>query len=271
MGAESISFLSGRNEVEVSSTNPLPVVSTLDQTVPGTTNAVTITNASGTVLDTSLPSEVVGDVAHDGADSGKPVKIGGKSSSAVPTAVSTGDRVNAWFTNEGALVIAAASYPGSAGADNINGLIGLGRRDGVAANPEPLFVSAGELNKNARFDRPTKAHSTSRLLSSANTTNGTLVKNSRSNLHRVHGYCAASAPIFLKLYDKASAPTVGTDVPVITIRLANGAYFDHSWGSRGRGFDLGIGYAITGVAADNDTTAIASGDVLCLNVEYGFG
>lgn len=44
-----------------------------------------------------------GDVAHDAADSGSPVKIGGKGSAAVAAAVTEGDRVNASFTLEGRL------------------------------------------------------------------------------------------------------------------------------------------------------------------------
>ena len=47
-----------------------------------------------------------GDVAHDAADSGNPVKIGGYAKAAAPTAVADGDRVNAWFTPTGALNVA---------------------------------------------------------------------------------------------------------------------------------------------------------------------
>src|SRR4051812_6282001 len=46
MGAESISFLSGRNEVEVSSTNPLPVVSTIDQSTSAFKATATFTPAA---------------------------------------------------------------------------------------------------------------------------------------------------------------------------------------------------------------------------------
>lgn len=43
-------------------------------------------------------------VAHDAADAGNPVKIGGYAKTAAPTAVSAdGDRVNAWFSRYGAL------------------------------------------------------------------------------------------------------------------------------------------------------------------------
>lgn len=48
-------------------------------------------------------TEITGEVAHDAADAGNPVKIGGKGSAAVATAVTEGDRVNASFTLEGRL------------------------------------------------------------------------------------------------------------------------------------------------------------------------
>lgn len=44
-----------------------------------------------------------GDVAHDAADSGSPVKIGGKASATAPAAVTANDRVNASFSLEGRL------------------------------------------------------------------------------------------------------------------------------------------------------------------------
>jgi hypothetical protein len=48
-------------------------------------------------------------VAHDAADAGNPLKIGGYASSTVPTAVSaSADRVNAWYTLNGAAVVANA-------------------------------------------------------------------------------------------------------------------------------------------------------------------
>lgn len=42
-------------------------------------------------------ASVSGDVAHDAADAGEPVKIGGKALTAQPTAVAANDRVNAMF------------------------------------------------------------------------------------------------------------------------------------------------------------------------------
>lgn len=58
-------------------------------------------------------------VAHDGVDSGRPLKIGGYAKAAAPTDVSAdADRVNAWFLRNGAqcfqLTAAGALIPGDA-------------------------------------------------------------------------------------------------------------------------------------------------------------
>ncbi len=60
-----------------------------------------------------------GDVAHDGVDSGNPVKIGGYAKAAAPSDVSAdGDRVNSWYLRNGAqavnLTAAGALIPGDA-------------------------------------------------------------------------------------------------------------------------------------------------------------
>lgn len=46
-----------------------------------------------------------GDVAAGGTDSGNPVKIGGKANSGIPTPVSDGQRVDAWFDLLGRLTV----------------------------------------------------------------------------------------------------------------------------------------------------------------------
>jgi hypothetical protein len=52
-----------------------------------------------------MPLPVDGAVAHDAADAGKPVKIGGKASSGVPTAVAGADRVDALFDILGRFIV----------------------------------------------------------------------------------------------------------------------------------------------------------------------
>jgi hypothetical protein len=56
--------------------------------------------------------------AHDAADAGSPLKVGGRASLALPTAVSAdGDRVNARFTREGAMAVVNVVTAGTVWVD----------------------------------------------------------------------------------------------------------------------------------------------------------
>jgi len=50
--------------------------------------------------------QVSGDTAHAATDSGRPVKIGGKANQNEPTAVADAQRVDAWWDQQGRLVVA---------------------------------------------------------------------------------------------------------------------------------------------------------------------
>lgn len=106
----------------------------------------------------------------------------------------------------------------------------------------------------------------SRLISAA-TTNATSVKAAAGNLISAHVSNAhASNAAFLKFYNKASAPTVGTDTPVFTLRVRAAAEREVLF-PIGANFDTGIALAITGAVADTDTTAIGANDVV-VNLTY---
>jgi hypothetical protein len=111
------------------------------------------------------------------------------------------------------------------------------------------------------------ARSVSRILSAAASTNATSAKASPGYLHKVVGYNAAASARYLKIYNKASAPTVGTDTPVMTFYLPATTAF--ALDLDGVHFSAGIAYALTTGGADADTGALTAGDVLGLNVIYG--
>lgn len=108
------------------------------------------------------------------------------------------------------------------------------------------------------------ATNTHRLLSATADVNATLVKGSSGAVHRVQGYNNNAAARFLKLYDKATAPSQA-DTPRKTIRLAPTANFDYELHDS---YQLGIGYRITTAAADNDTGALTAGDIVAMNIDY---
>lgn len=110
--------------------------------------------------------------------------------------------------------------------------------------------------------------SAARLPASAATTNATLVKSSTGRVYQIDCHNATASIKYLKLYNKASAPTVGTDTPFLTFALSPNSKFYVQYNNTGVSMPLGIAYAITGGAADADTTAVALNDIVGLNIVY---
>lgn len=99
------------------------------------------------------------------------------------------------------------------------------------------------------------------FVNSAASTNGALIAAGTSGLQTFFASNTGGTDAFVKLYNKATAPTVGTDVPEMVIRVVAGSNIELSPGFSGYRFPLGLGIAITGLAADTDTTAVAAGQV----------
>lgn len=106
---------------------------------------------------------------------------------------------------------------------------------------------------------------TNRKLSGAST-NSTNVKGTFGQVYGWYLYNLNAAVRYLKLYNKAAAPTVGTDTPTHTIPIppGGGANIEIAGGLE---FTLGIGFGITTGIADNDTGAVAANDVI-VNLFY---
>ena len=98
-------------------------------------------------------------------------------------------------------------------------------------------------------------------LNSAASTNATVVKSSAGTLFGINVSNINAAARFLKLYNKATAPTVGTDAPFLTIPVPAGSCQAVGFGSRGIRFATGIGFALTTGAADSDTGAVAANEL----------
>ena len=105
-------------------------------------------------------------------------------------------------------------------------------------------------------------------LIAAGSTNATLVQGHASELHGGYLYNAAAYAVFLKLYDSATAPTAGAGTPVLRIGVAAGVGVPiASLDLEGISFTSGLGYTITKLSADNDTTVVVAGDLL-VNLFY---
>lgn len=102
-----------------------------------------------------------------------------------------------------------------------------------------------------------------RLVSAA-TTNATSVKASAGQVGFIFAVNLNAAVRYLKLYNKASAPTVGTDTPIATLPIpasTTGAGFVLPIPG-GVNFSTGIAYATTTGVADSDTAAVAANEIL---------
>jgi len=94
---------------------------------------------------------------------------------------------------------------------------------------------------------------------------GVLVKGASTEVYHMHiGNTNASA-VFVHFYNKATAPTTGTDVPVMTYLIpSSGVYaeelVDPAW------FPLGFGVSCTTGSADNDSTP--PGTAIVVNFIY---
>lgn len=131
----------------------------------------------------------------------------------------------------------------------------------VTLASQPALVAGSALVGDiVQAQRATTNGLTSSRVVSAASTNATSLKTSAGRIGRIDVFNTSASLRYLKLYNKASAPTVGTDTPVWTIPLPAATGFSSDF-AFGKYFSTGIAYAITGALADSDTTAVAAGDV----------
>lgn len=120
--------------------------------------------------------------------------------------------------------------------------------------------SAALLTKSARKPTPYK-------LNSAASTNATSVSATANTL--LLGYYISntnSSVRYVKFYNKASAPTVGTDTPVLVLAIPGSGAANVSFPD-GVNFTTGLAFATTTGAADSDTGAVALNEVI-VNLVY---
>ena len=102
---------------------------------------------------------------------------------------------------------------------------------------------------------------------SAASTNATLVKNSAGQIYTVICTNVNASPRYLKLFDKSTSPTVGTDVPVQNYMIpanSNGFVIALPMPLQ---FTSGIGFAITTGIALTNAAAVAANEI-SVNIGY---
>lgn len=102
--------------------------------------------------------------------------------------------------------------------------------------------------------------STSSRVVAAASTNATSLKASAGNITEIDLFNVAAYDIFVKFYNKASAPTVGSDTPTWTVPIKAGTGYSKSF-KYGKSFATGVAFAMTKLQADSDTTVLVASDV----------
>lgn len=170
-------------------------------------------------------------------------------------------------TTPGTTDAVSIAHVGSTAVASGNGTASAGCQRITIASDNTAFTVNATSTPASTAHALIAAPSTYRLLSAAASTNAANIKSSAGTVKGIQGFNAKASAVYLKLYNKASSPTVGTDTPVKTIYLPATAAFAFDFGT-GVAFATGISIALTGVGTDADTTALVAADVLALNVDY---
>lgn len=112
-----------------------------------------------------------------------------------------------------------------------------------------------------------KANTTFMLDTAAATTNATSVKVTATELFNIHAYNAAASVRYLKIYNLAVAPTVGTSVPILTFGIPAGGTINIQW-AKGLYLSTGLAFAMTTGATTASTAALTANDVTGLSISY---
>ncbi len=215
-----------------------------------------VTPSAGTAAD---PNVVVGAAAHDAAVSGAPILQGGVAGSSAPTAVSVGDAVRSWHGLNGQQVVAVgAAFTGTDAAANT-----LVYPQNSSTSFNHMLAVGGFRFNGTSWDRDRKPNVSKRIASSAASGNPDFLKASAGELVQFWGQNGA-AITYIQFYNKASAPTIGTDTPILTRAVAANAAFDVSIPNGGLYFATGIAYAFTTDAAG--TTGASAAAVTSCNI-----
>jgi hypothetical protein len=227
----------------VSSNDPLPVT------------------GGGTV---SAPSVVVGNIASGETDSGAPVKVAAVCNTPTLPTVTTGERVDLQADARGNLraKMVGVNTNGARGASNSMVFVQSETTNVVGETGRLLAVGPSQFN-GSTWDPNVKPNVSKRIASSAASGNPDFLKGSAGELTKFWGLNGA-AITYVQIYNKATAPTIGTDTPIFTYPVAANALFDVTIPNGGYYFATGIAYAFTTDAAG--TTGAAAAAVTSCNI-----
>lgn len=129
--------------------------------------------------------------------------------------------------------------------------------------------ASGRLWVNAQASATTSGGWTPYKLISAASTNATVVKASAGQIGYISVSSVNAAARYLKLYNKATSPTVGTDVPVHTFIIpgSTAGAGNQLTIPLGIEFTTGISFALTTEITDAGSTGVAASEIT-VNIGY---
>lgn len=102
------------------------------------------------------------------------------------------------------------------------------------------------------------------------TTNATVVSTRAAQLYHIEGFNVSSIPVFVKLYNLSSTPTVGSSLVSAYYSIPNssqGAGFIASY-ENGVAFGTGISYTVTSSMSSSDTTVVQTLNAISLSLYW---
>jgi hypothetical protein len=248
----------------VSSFNPVApaseivsgTITALNGTVGGNIDALPYQSISAQVSGT-FTATLTFQVSNDGVTWVSKAIISSTASSAASTTTSAG----VWSGDLGARYFRVIATAFTSGTANVTIQFSAASQfNAVATQPvSGSLTSAGTTTA-------TPATGSSYNVVTAATTNGANIKTTAANLYEVTISNVTATAAFVKFYNKASAPTVGTDVPVLTISAPANTTVAVPLGTLGKRFVTGLGIAVTANAVATDSTATVVG--IQINATY---
>lgn len=144
--------------------------------------------------------------------------------------------------------------------------VGGGRGNAAQSQSVPVFLTANPTISLANASVSTSSNGAAtphRKISTADTNLVTIKATAGKLVGGVIGNTTTTWK-YVKFYNKATIPVLATDLPLFVVPVAPNSNEDLAaiFDQYGIVFGSGIGYAITGAPQDNDTTAVAVGDIV---------
>lgn len=138
------------------------------------------------------------------------------------------------------------------------------QRSDYATEPNPVVRISGTVPVSGSVTTSgtttnTPVAGSSHNLVTAATTNIAVIKATVGNLYGTTISNVTDTPVYVKFYNKTTAPVLATDVPVITIPVLANSVESFEFGTIDKRFTLGIGISVTGAIGATDTTTAVAG------------